>query len=211
MTHIKVFVFNMIGVNTYLLYDEQKNAVLIDCGAYSDPEKKELTDFIESEGLQLKRLLNTHLHFDHALGNHFIYEKYGLKPEYNKIEESMPGLKEQCAAFLSPIEGEPAMADRFLNDKDEIVAGDIRLKVLLTPGHSPGSLSFYSENDQCVFTGDALFQSSIGRTDLWEGNHVQLISAIREKLLCLPDQTRVYPGHGPSTTIANEKKYNPYL
>jgi len=209
--HLKIFVFNMVGENTYLLYDDNKNAILIDCGAYSAKEKNELAEFIDSNGLLLKHVLNTHLHFDHVLGNHFIYEKYDLKPEYNEKEESMPGLKEQSSAFLSPIKYEPVLADHFINENDEIVAGDIRLKAILTPGHSPGSLSFYCEKDHCVFTGDALFQQSIGRTDLWGGNYEELVTVIRKKLLTLPDNTIVYPGHGPSTTIANEKKYNPYL
>ena len=209
--HLKIFVFNMVEENTYLLYDDNKNAILIDCGAYAPKEKSDLAEFIDSNNLQLKHVLNTHLHFDHILGNRFIYEKYGMKPKYNEKEETMPGLKEQTAVFLSQIKHEPVLADHFINDNDEIVAGDIHLKAFLTPGHSPGSLSFYCEKSKCVFTGDALFQQSVGRTDLWGGNHEQLIKAIHEKLLTLPDDTTVYPGHGTSSTIANEKKYNPYL
>lgn len=209
--HLKIFVFNMVEENTYLLYDDAKNAILIDCGAYSRQEEDELDEFIRTNNLQLRRVLNTHLHFDHVLGNHFVYDKYGLKTEYNEKEELMPGLKEQSLTFLSKIPYEPVLADHFINDSDEIVVGDIHLKALLTPGHSPGSLSFYSEKDKCVFTGDALFQQSIGRTDLWGGSHEQLIDAIREKLLTLPNDTVVYPGHGPATTIEKEKKFNPYL
>lgn len=209
--HLEKFIFNMVEENTYLLYDDKKNAILIDCGAYASREKSELAEFIESKDLQIKHLLNTHLHFDHVLGNHFIFEKYGLKPKYNEKEELMPGLKEQTGLFMTPIKYEPVFAEHFIKENDEIVAGDIRLKALLTPGHSPGSLSFYCEEGHCVFTGDALFQHSIGRTDLWGGNHEQLINEIRRKLFTLPDDTVVYPGHGPSTTIGNEKKQNPYL
>lgn len=208
---INIFVFNPVQVNTYLLYDENKNSVLIDCGAYTPKEKKLLADFIEDHQLKIKYLLNTHLHFDHVLGSHFIYENYGIKPMYNEEEESMPGLKEQTEVFLSPIKYQPVMAEKFINEGDEITVGNIKLKALLTPGHSPGSLSFYCEENNCVFTGDALFQHDIGRTDLWRGNHEELVSNIKSKLLTLPDKTIVFPGHGPSSTIEEEKIYNPYL
>lgn len=210
--HITVFEFNPVQVNTYVLFDDHKNAVVIDCGAYSDKEKNALKKYIEEKGLSIKKILNTHLHFDHVLGNHFLYETYGIKPEYNQTEELMPGLREQATAFsLSRIPYEPVFAEHFIEDGDEIQVGDIHLKALLTPGHSPGSLSFYSEADHCVFTGDALFQQSIGRTDLWGGNHEELVAGIKAKLLSLPGDTVVYSGHGPSTTIQYEKTHNPYL
>lgn len=208
---IKIFVFNPVQENTYLLYDEKKNAVIIDCGSFGANEQQALADFIESNQLKLTRLLNTHLHFDHVLGNHFLFEKYGIKPEYNEIEEMMPGLKEASGTLLSPLKYTPVMADHFIQDGDEIVAGDIRLKAIHTPGHSPGSLSFYSESANCIFTGDALFQESIGRTDLWGGNYEQLINAIKTRILTLPEDTLVYPGHGPKTTVGYEKQNNPFL
>lgn len=209
--HLKIFVFNPVEENTYVLYDDDKNAIIIDCGAFSSSEKKSLSNFIQSNQLKIKHLLNTHLHFDHVLGNHFIYENYGIKPEYNETEELMPGLKEQSALFFSPIKYTPVFAEHFINDGDEIVAGEIRLKALFTPGHSPGSLSFYSEKDNYVFTGDALFQRSIGRTDLWGGNYEQLVHSIQTKILTLPDETVVYSGHGDPTTVLEEKNHNPYL
>lgn len=209
---IKIFEFNPIQENTYLLYDEESlDAVIIDCGAYHNEEKIQLKDFIESNNLNLKYLLNTHLHFDHVLGNHFIHKAYNMKPMYNKEEESMPGLRQQTQAVRFPIDYEPVFADTYINDGDEIVFGNCKLKALLTPGHSPGSLSFYSEKDNCVFTGDALFFHSIGRTDLWGGDYDTLVNAINTKLLTLPAETVVYPGHGPSSTIKEEKQYNPYL
>lgn len=208
--HIKIFVFNPVEENTYVLYDDNNNAIIIDCGAYTAHEKNALSDFIDSNQLRIIHLLNTHLHFDHVLGNRFLFEQYGVKPEYNETEERMPGLKEQTAVFLSPIKYEPVFADHFINEGDEIVAGDIRLKALLTPGHSPGSLSFYSEEAHCVFTGDALFQHDIGRTDLWGGNYEQLIDGIKKKILVLPEETIIYPGHGPSSTVKEEKRFNPY-
>ena len=209
--HLKTFVFNMVEENTYLIYDDKKNAILIDCGAYTSDEQSTLVDFIESNELRLKHVLNTHLHFDHIMGNHFIYEQYGLRPEYNEKEESMPGMKEEMELSYYGIKFKPVRAEHYIHENDEIVVGNIRLEAILTPGHSPGSLSFYSKENHCVFTGDALFQHSIGRTDLWGGNQQQLVSSIQKKLLTLPDNTIVYPGHGPSTIIGNEKKYNPYL
>jgi glyoxylase-like metal-dependent hydrolase (beta-lactamase superfamily II) len=205
MLQIKVFVFNPIMENTYLLYDETKEAAIIDCGAKDDGEKKELSDFISKNGLSLKHLLNTHLHFDHVLGSHFINQTYGLKPLYDQTDETLYERR------FSPIFYKPVYADRYIVEGDEITFGNTTLKVLSTPGHSPGSLSFYSEKDECVFTGDALFHLDIGRTDLWQGNREVLIDSIRKKLLTLPDDTVVYPGHEEPSTIGEEKLHNPHL
>jgi glyoxylase-like metal-dependent hydrolase (beta-lactamase superfamily II) len=212
MLQIKVFVFNLIQENTYLLYDETKEAVIIDCGAYLDSEKKHLSYFIRENGLQLKHVLNTHLHFDHTLGNSYLYETYGLKPEYSPKDEAMPGLKEGIVRFgFSTFKYDPVFAEQYIEDKANIVFGNTRLKALATPGHSPGSLSFYSEKDACVFTGDALFRLNIGRTDLWKGNYEELIHSIKTKLFTLPDNTVVYPGHEEISTIGEEKQHNPYI
>jgi glyoxylase-like metal-dependent hydrolase (beta-lactamase superfamily II) len=211
MLQIKIFIFNPIQENTYLLYDETKEAAIIDCGANTTKEKNLLADFIKEENLTLKHVLNTHLHFDHILGNQFLYETFGIKPEYCKTEENMPGLKEGKVSLLFPIKYTHIFSDKDLNDGDEIVFGNTKLKALLTPGHSPGSLSFYSEKDCCVFTGDALFHNDIGRTDLWQGDFNELTHSIRTKLFTLPDDTVVYPGHEESSTIGEEKIYNPYF
>jgi glyoxylase-like metal-dependent hydrolase (beta-lactamase superfamily II) len=207
MLHIKVFVFNPVLENTYLLYDETKEATLIDCGAMTGEEKSQLSNFIKENGLSLKHVLNTHLHFDHILGNHFIFENYGLQPEYHQADEPML----QKGTSFSPIKFEPVFAGQYLEEEDEITFGNTTLTALATPGHSPGSLSFYSEKEGCVFTGDALFHLSIGRTDLWHGNHKQLIDSIRKNLLTLPEETVVYPGHEEPSTIGEEKLYNPHL
>ena len=208
---IKVFEFNMVTVNTYLLYDETKEAVLIDCGAFTAEEQGQVKQYIDFHGLQLKHLLNTHLHFDHLLGNRFIYETYGWKPEYHQSEETMPGLRKQTVIFGIPVNYEPVSADHFINDGDEIRFGNSTLKALLTPGHSPGSISYYCKSDHCVFTGDVLFRHDIGRTDLWGGNEETLVNAIRTQLLTLPDDTKIYPGHGPASTVKEEKQHNPYI
>jgi len=208
---IKIFECNPVHVNTYLLYDETKEAALIDCGAFTAEEQERITHFISSNGLQLKHLLNTHLHFDHLLGNRFIYETYGLKPEYHQSEETMPGLKKQTIIYGIPVNYEPVGADRFINEGDEIHFGHTTLKALFTPGHSPGGLSYYCQNSHCAFTGDTLFRHDIGRTDLWGGNGSTLINAIQTQLLTLPDDTVIYPGHGPASTVKEEKQHNPYI
>ena len=208
---IKIFEFNPVQVNTYLIYDETQEAAIIDCGAFTTEEQERLKDYIASNGLILKHLLNTHLHFDHLLGNRFIYDTYGLKPEYQEEEESLPGLQKQTLIFGLPVDYEPVAAGHFLNDDDSIRFGNTTLQAILTPGHSPGSLSFYCREANCVFTGDALFRHDIGRTDLWGGNEETLLTAIRTKLLTLPDDTVIYPGHGPASTVHEEKLHNPYI
>ena len=210
MLKVKVFVFNPIMENTYLLYDETKEAIIIDCGASNEREEKQVADFIKGNELKLKRLLTTHLHYDHLLGNGFIYETYGLKPEYHKSEDSILGIKELNAA-LAPVRYKQIEAGHFIEHEEEIVFGNTTLKALLTPGHSIGGLSYYSEKDGCVFTGDTLFYHDIGRTDLPGGNHNELINSIRNHLFTLPDNTVVYPGHESPTTIEEEKLNNPHF
>ena len=211
MLKIKVFVFNPVQENTYLLYDETKEAVIIDCGAQTDNEKKRLSDFISETGLTLKHVLNTHLHFDHIMGNDYLFETYGLRPEYNQKDEGIPGLKEGIIKFgIATFKCPFIFAEQYLEDGAVILFGNTRLKAIATPGHSPGSLSFYSEQDACVFTGDALFRYNIGRTDLWGGNFEELIHSIETKLFTLPSDTIVYPGHEETSSIGEEIKHNPY-
>ena len=212
MLKIKVFVFNPVQENTYLLYDETKEAVIIDCGAQTNNEKKQLSDFINETGLTLKHVLNTHLHFDHVMGNDYLFETYGLKPEYNQKDEGIPGLKEGIIKFgLATFKCPFISAEHYLEDGAVIPFGNTHLKAIATPGHSPGSLSFYSEQDACVFTGDALFRHDIGRTDLWGGNYEELIYSIKTKLFTLPNNTIVYPGHEETSSIGEETKHNPYI
>jgi len=210
MLKIKTFIFNPIMENTYLLYDEMQEAAIIDCGASNEKEQKQIMDFIKEKNLTLKRLLNTHLHYDHVLGNQFIFKTYGIKPEYHRAEEEIFGLNKLNVVF-SPIKYEPIKAEHYIEHEEEIVFGNTQLKALFTPGHSLGGLSFYSEKDECVFTGDTLFYHDIGRTDLLGGNHKKLIHSIREYLFTLPDNTVVYPGHEQPTTIEEEKTSNPHF
>lgn len=212
MIDVKTFEFNAIAENTYLLYDETKDAVLIDCGCMTPAEEKILSDYIDQQALSLKRLLCTHLHFDHIMGNGFIYKKYGIKPEaHRKDVEMLPSIKEQVNSMRLPFSIDFVDVENYLVGNETISFGKSELTTLLIPGHSPGSLAFYSAKDGFVIVGDALFHGSIGRTDLWGGDYDVLIAAIKDKLLSLPDETIVYPGHGPATTIINEKINNPFL
>ncbi|MDR0796013.1 MAG: MBL fold metallo-hydrolase [Tannerella sp.] len=212
MITVKTFVFNLFAENTYLLYDETKEAVLIDCGCMYATEEKILADFIAHNKITIKRLLCTHLHFDHILGNHFIYQNYGINPEAHcKDVKLLPSVKDQFKSMniLLPIQF--VDINDYLVGNDVIQFGDSELVTMLVPGHSPGSLTFYSRKDGLIVVGDALFKGSIGRTDLWGGNHDILVAAIKDKILHLPDETIVYPGHGPSTTVIEEKLHNPFI
>ena len=211
MLQIKQFEFNPIEENTFLVFDETKEAVIIDCGAYYEEEKEILKKYISEKKLSLKRLLNTHLHLDHSFGNKFIYDTYGIVPEYHQSEENIPSLEEQAAAFGFKIDNGNACAKKYIKDGDIISFGHTNLEAILVPGHSPGGLCFLSTKDKVLFSGDVLFQGSVGRSDLWGGNYQQLISGIKNKLLILSDETVVYPGHGSATTIGKEKQNNPYL
>lgn len=210
---IKTFVFNPFQENTYVVYDENGEAAVIDAGCLFEEERQELKKFIEQQGLILKRVLNTHLHLDHIFGNKFLFDTYGLAPEAAREDEFwLDAFPQSMQAFgLTPGMGQAQAIGKYLTENQEIKIGNITFTVLSVPGHSPGSLAFYSAKDGVVFSGDALFQSSIGRTDLAQGDYATLIRAIREKLFSLPDETVVYSGHGPETTIGAEKRFNPFL
>jgi len=213
MIHIKQFTFNYFSVNTYLIYDETSEAALIDCGCMNKTEEAALSSFIKDNSLVIKRLLSTHYHFDHVIGNSFVSNTYHVKPEMHRGERAVniPTLSMQAMAFGINKSFEDIEPERFIEDGDGIKFGNTILTALLVPGHSPASLAFYCAAEGVVFTGDALFYGSIGRTDLWGGDYHTLISAIRAKLLTLPDITQIYPGHGPASSIFFEKENNPYL
>jgi hydroxyacylglutathione hydrolase len=211
MLKIKTFVFSPIQENTYLLYDEFNNCAIIDPGCYFDAEKEQLVGFIQKNLLQPKMLLNTHCHLDHVFGNKHIAETFGLVAQIHE--------KEKAVLAFAPTSG--LMYDMpfdnytgdfiFLKEGDKINIGTDELLVIEAPGHSPGHICFYCAKQHFLIGGDVLFNRSIGRTDLPGGNHELLIKNIKEKLLVLPDETVVYSGHGPVTTIGEEKLYNPYL
>ena len=210
---IKTFITNPIQENTYLLIDEaSKKCVVVDAGILYDYEEREFSTYLETNGLQLVAALNTHLHLDHCFGNDFLYKKYGIKAKADKKEESnLNMLKSYAQVFGIPYHGDIQELDSYLNDGDEITFGETTLRVISVPGHSAGGLGFYNEKDGILIIGDSLFKGSIGRTDLPGGDYATLISSLTKKIMTLPEETKVYPGHGPSTTIAEEKIYNPYL
>jgi glyoxylase-like metal-dependent hydrolase (beta-lactamase superfamily II) len=211
MISVHSFALNPIQENTYILFDDTKSCIIIDPGCYDDSDRAELTDFIRENNLQPKRLLNTHCHLDHVFGNRFIADKYNLKLEINKLD--LPILNAfQATCNLYGFNGDPSpQPSVFLEEGDEITFGNSKLEILFTPGHSPGSITFYSKKDKFMIVGDVLFNGSIGRTDLPGGHHGTLIQSIKTKLLPLGDDFTVYSGHGPSTTIGFERKHNPFL
>jgi len=199
---IKTFIFNPFQENTYLLFDETKEAVLVDAGCITDAEKQLLKRFIEENGLTLKRLINTHLHLDHQFGNKFIFNTFGLKPEACVEDEYLlENVVAQARSFGFAVEEEAQPLGAYIVENQEIMFGNSSLKAIHVPGHSPGSMAFYSEKDGFLLVGDVLFRGSIGRTDLPKGDYATLILSITKKLLPLPDSTVVYSGHGPTTTI----------
>lgn len=212
MITVKSFPFNFFSVNTYIVHDCTREAVIIDCGCISPQEENAVRDYINENNLTLKHNLCTHFHLDHIPGNAFIYKTYGLSPEAHKTDINvLPSAEEQARMFGLPLHIESVPVEKYIVDGESIAFGHSELTALLVPGHSPGSLAFYNKKSGYLFSGDALFAGSIGRTDLWGGNMEVLISAINDKLLTLPDETIVCPGHGPDTTIFAEKMNNPYL
>ncbi len=211
MLHIKSFVFSPIQENTYILYNEHKQCAIIDPGCYDDAEREQLSAFIEANGLNPVLLINTHCHLDHVFGNKYVADKYGLSlhihPNEKLVLEFAPTAGLMYNMPFDSYNGELI----YLAENDVVKLGEDELKVLFTPGHSPGSISFYSAAQQFVISGDVLFQNSIGRTDLPGGDTATLIKSIKEKLLVLPDSVIVYSGHGPATNIGREKRGNPYL
>ncbi len=212
MTLVANFSFNPFQENTYVLYDDTKECIIIDPGCYTAAERTQLKEFIAEAGLKPVRLINTHCHIDHVFGNKFVADTYGLTLEIHQGElivlESMEMV---CRQYGIPdIQISPAPG-KYLAEGDEIKFGNTTLKALYTPGHSPASLSFYCEESNFVIAGDVLFQNSIGRTDLPGGDMNTLLTSIRQQLFPLPDDVRVYPGHGPATTIGYEKANNPFL
>ncbi len=212
MITVKSFEFNFFQENTYLVYDETGEAVLIDCGCYRKDEEKELSTFISDNKLTLKHLLCTHLHLDHIFGNPFILRTYGLTPEAHRLDvEQLPTPTEQAKSFGMTGRIETVPIGNYLVGNQVIKFGKSELLIITVPGHSPGGLAFYNKKNGIVVVGDTLFSGSIGRTDIWNGNHEVLTAAIRDKLFVLPEETIVYPGHGPETRIIDEKLNNPYL
>lgn len=211
MIQIKSFPFNPYQENTYILYDESLECVIIDPGMYSGDEQNALLQFISENKLKPVLLLNTHCHIDHVLGNKFIYDTYGLLPQFHKGEEMVLNAVIAYAPQMGIRYEVSPLPEIYLPESGIVKFGNTELELIFAPGHSPAHLCFYNKAAHFLIGGDVLFYQSIGRTDLPGGNHNQLIKNIREKIFTLPDECIVYPGHGPSTSIGFEKKHNPFL
>lgn len=211
MIQIHSFTFNPFQENTYILSDETNDCVIIDPGCYTEEEKKELADFITDSALKPVKLLLTHAHIDHVLGNNFICGKYDLKIEMNAIEKELLKSAELYGGMWG-INVEPSPAPEvFLEEGDVVKFGNSSLEIIFTPGHSPGSICFINRQQKFAIAGDVLFHGSIGRSDLPGGDYETLIKSIHEKVFSLSDDFKIYPGHGPATSIAHEKKFNPFV
>lgn len=211
MLYLKTFTFNPFQQNTYLIYDSENTACLIDAGNSNHSENTELKTFITEKQLQLKRFLLTHAHIDHILGARFVFDTYGLLPEVHEQELFFIDRMPQSAEMYG-IPCDPApQPEKFISGGDTFTIGKYEFCCLFTPGHSPGSISFYNKENKILLGGDVLFRGSIGRSDLPMGDHDTLIRSIREQFLVLPDDVKVYSGHGPVTTIGAEKQSNPFL
>ncbi len=207
------FEFSLFGINTYAVFDpDTRECAIIDPGMSSDEERQAVERFLTNNNLQLTHIINTHLHIDHAIGNAWLKSKYNTPAYANEGDESLGQRMElQAAAFGLPFDIKSVEIDHHLHQGDIIRIGNGSLKVLHVPGHSKGSIGLYDEKDGFLISGDALFAGSIGRTDLPGGSMPELIGSIRERLLTLPPDTMVYPGHGPATTIGQELRSNPFL
>jgi hydroxyacylglutathione hydrolase len=211
MLTVKPFIFSPVQENTYVVYNEHGECVIVDPGCYFGNERNELKEFIQNTGLTPKYLLNTHCHLDHVFGNKFVHDTWGLTLHLHE--------KEKPVLEFAPTSGS-AWGLPFDNYKGDLIflreGGTIRLgedvfNILFTPGHSPGSISFYCREQQFILSGDVLFRESVGRSDLPGGDFDTLANSIRSQLYVLPDEVTVYSGHGPETSIGYEKKHNLFV
>lgn len=213
MIRLQRFTFNFVEENTYVLSDETREAVIIDCGAFLPAERDRLSEYIAANGLRPVWALQTHAHFDHLFGAHFLAETYGTAPRFCADEaETYAAAADQMAQFLHrtiPLTL-PAPGDTFRHG-DTIRFGNSELQVIATPGHTPGGVCFYARQEGILLTGDSLFRGDIGRCDLPGGNETALVNALRERIMTLPDDVKVYPGHGAETTIGEQRATNVYI
>lgn len=211
MLKIKSFVFNPFSENTYVVYNDHKNAFIIDPGNFTTEETRLLQNFIEENGLKIQNILLTHAHIDHVLGLQTVYNLYNVPVLLHETEKEIldrnPMDANRFGFFFKPFEGEI----QFLKENEVLKLDEDEFKILYVPGHSPGHIAFHNEAQKFVVSGDVLFEGSIGRTDLYKGNHEQLLESIRTKLFILDGDTKVYNGHGNPTTIGFEKDYNPFF
>lgn len=212
MLSISRFIFSPFQENTYLIYDDAYcEAAVIDPGCTSEAEENELAGFIQEKNLNIKYLINTHCHIDHIFGNAFVKGKYDpvfLAPERDLFLFDI--MKEQASSFGVQMKDSP-MPDELISEESPMTLGESQGRFLFTPGHSPGSHCLFFDKEKFCITGDVLFKEGIGRTDLWQGNYDELIKSIEEKLYVLPEETKIFPGHGEKSSIGYEKKHNPFV
>ena len=213
MLNIKSFVCNPVQENCYVVSDETKEAAVIDCGVLFDHERKAIVNYLNDNGLTLRYVLCTHGHFDHIFGVDTLFEEFGVKPRLHAADRMLyEGMKQQVIAFFDTSYDKPMPPlGNDLSDGEVITFGNLQLKVMHTPGHSPGSVVFYCESEKMLFSGDTLFRMSVGRTDLEGGSWQQLMLSLQQVLAKLPADVKVFTGHGPSTTIGDELSMNPYF
>ena len=211
MIQIKSFAFNPFSENTYIVFNENKNAFLIDPGNFNEQETAVLEKFISDNGLNIQNILLTHAHIDHVLGLQWAFDRYKVPVLMHELDQEIldrnPMSARQFGFFFTPFEGEI----QFISENETVQLDDDVFKIYHVPGHSPGSIAFHLENQKILISGDVLFEGSIGRTDLHKGNFEELIDGIKTKFLILDEETQVFSGHGNSTTIGFEKDYNPFL
>ena len=212
MIKIQTFTFNPFQENTYLLYDETKECIIIDPGCYEKAEQELLKNFVEENKLKPVKLINTHCHIDHVLGNKFVADTWGLNLEIHELDlPLLHSVKDYCNAYGFNQYEESPEPSNFLKEGEQVRFGNSFLDILFTPGHAPGHITLHSPEQKFVISGDVLFQMSIGRTDLPGGDYDTLINSIKTVLLSLSKETQVFSGHGPSTNIGFEKANNSFL
>ena len=211
MLQIKSFAFNPFSENTYIVFNDTKNAFIIDPGNFSDSETAMLEKFIHDQDLKVRNILLTHAHIDHVLGLQKSYDVYKVPVILHELEKEMlernPMDANRFGFFFKPFEGET----EFISENEILKLDNDEFKILHVPGHSPGHIALHNETQKFIISGDVLFEGSIGRTDLYKGNHEQLIESIKTKLFVLDEETKVYNGHGNPTTVGFEKNHNPFF
>lgn len=211
--HIYSFTNNPFQENTYILYDDSQEAILIDCGAFNATEEQAIATFVEMQQLKVVKLVHTHLHLDHIFGYRWSSDAFGLLTHAPKEDEFLlEEFESICNNYGVDVSNKiPPKVGTYISEKDSITFGDTTLEILHVPGHTPGHLCFFEPQSRNLIAGDCLFRQSIGRTDFPYGSHEQLVEGIQTKLLPLGDDVAVHSGHGPSTTIGWERQYNPFL
>ena len=213
MLTIKCFTCNMLSENCYVVSDESRDCVIIDCGAYYPEEGQAIVGYIRQQQLTPRHLLCTHGHFDHCMGNGYIFRAFGLKPRAHQDDSFlMEEMERQTSDILGiPIHLDVPPVGSYLTDSDTITFGSHTWQILHTPGHTPGGIVFYDADEHIAFSGDTLFRMSIGRTDFERGSYADMMTSLHMLATQLPADTKIYAGHGPETTMADEIRYNPYL